>query len=166
MCPDCRTALAQEAHHDVTIDFCPECAGIWFDMGELGRLMRDPEESIAEVDEHLLPHVERKLDPTTNRMCPCCNQTLYRYHYLYTSPIELDACEQCSGFWVEDGELEKIVQWRAQTHTAPLPEDKKVEVALVESEFDIRHKATLARALNVGSMVSLVGRRPWYWNRI
>lgn len=52
-CPRCQATLVERIQHDVTVDECPSCGGIWFDKGEfeqiarreqegwLGRLLRD-----------------------------------------------------------------------------------------------------------------------------
>jgi len=37
-CPQCGTAFEQREEHDVTIDYCPDCGGVWLDPGELGEL--------------------------------------------------------------------------------------------------------------------------------
>ena len=52
-CPRCQTELTERVQHDVTVDECPSCGGVWLDKGELehiagreqegyfGRLLRD-----------------------------------------------------------------------------------------------------------------------------
>jgi RNA polymerase-binding transcription factor DksA len=40
------TALVQASRHDVDIDFCPDCRGVWLDRGELGEVV-DREEHVA-----------------------------------------------------------------------------------------------------------------------
>lgn len=34
-CPKCGTKLATIQHHDVTVEECPSCKGLWLDRGEL-----------------------------------------------------------------------------------------------------------------------------------
>lgn len=38
-CPRCRTKLKLISHKGVTVDFCGECSGFWFDRGELKIIM-------------------------------------------------------------------------------------------------------------------------------
>jgi hypothetical protein len=33
-CPRCGTALVERIQHDVTVDECPSCGGLWLDKGE------------------------------------------------------------------------------------------------------------------------------------
>jgi uncharacterized protein len=52
-CPRCGAALVERAQHDITVDECPSCGGLWLDKGEFehiagregegyfGRLLRD-----------------------------------------------------------------------------------------------------------------------------
>lgn len=37
-CPACETTLDQRREHGVTIDYCPDCSGVWLDPGELEEL--------------------------------------------------------------------------------------------------------------------------------
>ena len=39
-CPKCGARLTTTKHHDVTIEECPDCRGIWLDHGELEELAR------------------------------------------------------------------------------------------------------------------------------
>jgi len=34
-CPACTAAMNQRVEHGVTIDYCPDCGGVWLDPGEL-----------------------------------------------------------------------------------------------------------------------------------
>jgi hypothetical protein len=39
-CPKCGADLRTETLHDIQIDRCPECNGIWLDNGEMEALMK------------------------------------------------------------------------------------------------------------------------------
>jgi hypothetical protein len=47
MCPRCLVKLNQREHHDVQIDECPKCGGLWLDKGELQALIEREDESWA-----------------------------------------------------------------------------------------------------------------------
>ncbi len=49
-CPVDGTGMRKEVLHNLLIDRCPECGGIWLDQDELASLMR----LAAERDEHFL----------------------------------------------------------------------------------------------------------------
>lgn len=39
LCPLCRVTLLQTTKQDVTIDYCPQCRGVWLDRGELEKIL-------------------------------------------------------------------------------------------------------------------------------
>ncbi|MEO8601691.1 MAG: zf-TFIIB domain-containing protein [bacterium] len=43
-CPRCGTQLVERVQHDVTLDECPSCGGVWFDKGELAHLAERQDE--------------------------------------------------------------------------------------------------------------------------
>lgn len=38
-CPNCNEVLLMTERHQVEIDYCPSCRGVWLDKGELDKLM-------------------------------------------------------------------------------------------------------------------------------
>lgn len=38
-CPVCKSVMQERNMHDVTIDECPQCRGIWLDRGELQKIL-------------------------------------------------------------------------------------------------------------------------------
>ncbi|HJH25088.1 MAG TPA: zf-TFIIB domain-containing protein, partial [Paenalcaligenes hominis] len=39
-CPACKeTDLAMSSRHNIEIDYCPQCRGVWLDRGELDKLI-------------------------------------------------------------------------------------------------------------------------------
>ncbi len=47
-CPACTATMDQRVEHGVTIDYCPDCGGVWLDPGEL--------EQVAGYDSHSHGH--------------------------------------------------------------------------------------------------------------
>ena len=39
-CPKCGGHLKTEAYHEIQVDRCPDCLGVWFDAGEAEILIR------------------------------------------------------------------------------------------------------------------------------
>jgi len=44
-CPKCGTKLNSVKHHDVSVEECPSCQGLWLDRGELETLAQRENES-------------------------------------------------------------------------------------------------------------------------
>jgi Zn-finger nucleic acid-binding protein len=39
LCPRCDTGLHMTERQGIEMDYCPECRGVWFDRGELDKLI-------------------------------------------------------------------------------------------------------------------------------
>ena len=38
-CPNCNVTLLISNRHEIEIDYCPQCRGIWLDRGELDKII-------------------------------------------------------------------------------------------------------------------------------
>lgn len=59
MCPNCKAEMREIRRHDVLIDMCTECRGVWFDHGELEKMLRIAREE-AEILRHAEPEPKRE----------------------------------------------------------------------------------------------------------
>jgi len=99
-CPKCHgieLLQAKSKSTSVMIDQCPECNGMWFDRGELERLLD------VVVDGLETP---RNAELSV-RKCPRCTHRLRAISYRSTH-IDVDACPKCTGIWLDGGELQRI----------------------------------------------------------
>ncbi len=143
LCPVCQIELKPEVHYGVTIDVCPACAGIWFDADELTRLKTIDEQILPRLDTLYQPEVVA-YDPPWERLCPVCRYALRPYHYLYSSNIELDTCDQCGGVWVDNSELEKMARVLQDARAAEIPPEAEAGMAIAQIEAEAME--TRARA--------------------
>lgn len=168
-CPDCGHPMAAETYHNVALDSCGACAGLWFDQGELRRVMQSDPLGLLELEEEHLPAVEAQPGveaKSAPRRCPDCDRTLDRFQYMYNSPVQLDACEGCGGIWVEDGELRKIQAWLDRPAGAMgQQEAKRAAMEAAVARACAEHEQTMGRLRAVTALFTLVGRRhPYGWN--
>jgi uncharacterized protein len=108
-CPACFNQLAEVQVGSLKVDVCRGgCGGIWFDAFELQRV--DEEEETA--SEPLLQlHRDPRIivDPARKRECPRCpGVKLHRHFFSAQRRVEVDQCPNCSGYWLDAGELEQI----------------------------------------------------------
>jgi Zn-finger nucleic acid-binding protein len=79
----------------MTIENCPGCGGIWFDAGELNRLVS------------VIP----KFDPSQAKpaQVPCvgCGETM-ELHTFPQTDVEIDRCPACQGIWLDRSEFEAL----------------------------------------------------------
>lgn len=132
-CPDCHVALNTETIHETHIDVCPQCAGVWFDDGELTALQQRG--LAGQVDDLFTPSVQRWSSGGRLRTCPVCPEVvLDEYSYMYSTPVRIDACPACHGLWVQDGELKQMERLAYQAHQEPVSAGVQHEIALAELE--------------------------------
>jgi uncharacterized protein len=108
-CPACFNELTEFKFGGVAVDACAGgCAGIWFDAFELNKV--DDQHEVP--GQHLL-HVQRdpnlQVDFSRRRDCPRCDGIKLRRHFFSArKQVEVDHCPNCGGYWLDEGELEKI----------------------------------------------------------
>ncbi|MCB8931934.1 MAG: zf-TFIIB domain-containing protein [Fimbriimonadaceae bacterium] len=108
LCPSCRIEMEALDYLGVPIDVCPDCAGVWFDDGELAKLSQAAPAALEALDSRLTPEFEVLNVPGSLKQCPRCTVHLRSYRYRYDSPVVIDSCPKCAGIFVEDQELEAI----------------------------------------------------------
>lgn len=103
LCPKCNGKKLKEIRtlHDVRIDCCKACRGIWFDHGEL-----------EEIFTLAAKELTLSIDSLKQRYkCPRCSKPLYSFPYPQTDVI-IDMCSECHGLWLDANELTRIQQER------------------------------------------------------
>ncbi|MCP4450864.1 MAG: zf-TFIIB domain-containing protein [Planctomycetes bacterium] len=105
-CPVCRDAMITLELHDVEIDHCVACGGIWLDAGELELLLGDSDQATA------LLRTFRKQDHPKEalRKCPICLKKMSKTGVgPADAPVIIDACARRHGLWFDHGELDDIL---------------------------------------------------------
>lgn len=139
-CPDCNIALNQQTFGGVTLDVCPQCAGVLFDDGEITQLAKQGSDALREAEKMFLPQSEPVLQENVIRICPACSNPMQKYKYLYTSPVELDECTNCFAVWVQEGELKSMGEAMDQIEKEKVDDNTKkllrqqYEIARMEAE--------------------------------
>src|SRR5213082_1857281 len=108
-CPRCSATLTERRFGSEALDGCSECGGLWFDYKELQALTRDPETGLMEVERAFQPSIAGERAGGEMK-CPKCSEALYAFSFQHTPSVRLDACPQCRGIWVDDGELQVIAE--------------------------------------------------------
>ncbi|MEX2247792.1 MAG: zf-TFIIB domain-containing protein [Dehalococcoidia bacterium] len=102
MCPRDGAALTLGREHDIEVDRCPSCEGAWYDFGELEEL----EATVtADADDRrgMIDYGKRP----SELKCPACGEVMRAFNYRAHN-LELDACEQEHGFWLDAGEAARV----------------------------------------------------------
>ena len=120
-CPACKLPLIVLEYMDVEIDYCPSCAGSWFDEGELELILGRSEVLTAEGG-----FVKGRRG---KRPCPHCHKKMDIGPFPGTG-VEVDVCASGHGIWMDCGELLAI------SHTASEEADAGRLAAFCKSVFE------------------------------
>jgi len=115
-CPKCLGVLEHKEVGElkgepVFIDQCPLCQGIWFDKGELWKVLKgqitfDQEE--AEKD--FRPDFTGDVFDLKEAQCPCCHKRMERVKSLQDDRVQTDYCLSCGGTWLDGGEVRLLMR--------------------------------------------------------
>ena len=101
-CPRDGAALTLGKEQGIEIDRCPTCGGAWYDDDELAAL----ESTVTGDDDHLrgtIDYAKRESEID----CPVCARRMRAFNYRAYN-LELDACEDGHGFWLDAGEAARV----------------------------------------------------------
>jgi len=148
-CPECDSALKQKTYHEIVVDACPACRGIWFDRSELVEFIhlfledhQDLPNSTIQLGK-TITSIDRLDEPC--RCCPRCGQPLKKVNYAYDSNIIVDKCLVCDGIWVDRPEVKQLA-----VYTKGNPKLDKLGVSVAEhvtEQQDLRDMTEAAQVL-------------------
>ena len=158
-CPDCRLPMATQTYIGVDLDVCHSCDGLWFDAEELRRLIAADPLAMLAIEERCFPQIQQHKARQGVFSCPNCEGLLHVYAYQYNSQIEMEACDACGGFWVQEGELSKMQHWLDTHRAADTVEARKITLA----EATIEHENVVQQHQNVHAFFSLLRQHKPLW---
>lgn len=109
-CPNDNEKLEKVLFHNVEVDYCPKCLGIWFDNDELRLAKDDKDQQINWLDVNLWKDKENFKISRSIRHCPVCRVALVEVGY-DKSKTKVDFCKMCNGIWLDRGEFKQIINY-------------------------------------------------------
>lgn len=107
-CPNKHEQLEKALFHNVEVDYCPRCLGIWFDQDELTHAKDEKDNQLNWVDFDIWRHKEKFEVHQSNRYCPVCRIPFVQMNY-DDSKVKIDFCKHCQGIWLDRGEFKQII---------------------------------------------------------
>ncbi|MCX6722346.1 MAG: zf-TFIIB domain-containing protein [Candidatus Staskawiczbacteria bacterium] len=109
-CPNDQEYLEKILFHNVEVDYCPRCLGVWFDKDEL-RLAKDhKDQQLNWVDVDLWRDKSKFKIFKTEKHCPVDRAGLQEVSY-DQSKTKVDFCKMCQGIWLDRGEFKQIMNY-------------------------------------------------------
>jgi hypothetical protein len=109
-CPNDNEKLEKVSFHDVEVDYCPRCLGIWFDKDELRLAKDDKDRDLNWLDIDLWRDKTKFKVLQSSKFCPVCRVGLIEINY-DESKTKIDFCKKCQGVWLDRGEFKQIINY-------------------------------------------------------
>ena len=108
-CPACSSLMIVVEHEKVELDYCLNCAGVWFDAGELELLLETMqlEETGLSLDSILTTPEAKSVEK--KRRCPRCGRRMKKATLGHEPEVVIDACPQQDGLWFDSGEAGQLI---------------------------------------------------------
>lgn len=110
VCPNKHRELEKILFHNVEVDYCPACLGIFFDKEELNYAVDDKDKQLNWLDIDLWRDKEKFQIFPVGRTCPICKITLAQVSY-DNSSVKIDLCKMCGGIWLDRGEFKQLINY-------------------------------------------------------
>jgi Zn-finger nucleic acid-binding protein len=136
ICPVCRLGMIVIEYHDIELDYCTSCKGVWFDSGELELLLesRSLEETKVFLDGIL--NSQEAVSSEKKRNCPICGSKMKK-SAIGEQPktLIIDICRKEHGLWFDGGEVNQLIKHLAGEH--PTKHDSQGQViSFLEELFE------------------------------
>ena len=126
ICSVCKSDMIVVEYHDIELDYCGGCKGVWFDSGELELLLESHglEEAKLFLD-NILGSPEA-ISSEKKRKCPICGRKMKKATIGEQLKIIIDVCTEEHGLWFDGGEVTQLIRHLSGEH--PPEEDSREQV--------------------------------------
>ena len=104
-CIKCDGELVKAIIDEVEVDKCDKCSGIWFDFGELKKILDGSNiDKLRNVIDNNKGHDSRQ------GKCPRCGGegSMVQVTSMENKSVHIDTCSVCYGQWLDGGEIETL----------------------------------------------------------
>jgi len=113
-CPNDNEQLEKVLFHNIEVDYCPKCLGVWFDKDELRLAKDDKDKELNWVDVDLWRDKAKfcvsGYPLGHGKYCPVCRAGLQEIKY-DEAKTKVDFCKMCEGIWLDRGEFKQIINY-------------------------------------------------------
>ncbi len=110
MCPVCKRDMIVIEYHNIELDYCTGCKGVWFDSGELELLLKSHSlDGAKQVLDGIL-HSREAVSSEKKRKCPICGHKMKKTTTGEKPGILIDVCGKEHGLWFDGGEVAQLIR--------------------------------------------------------
>jgi Zn-finger nucleic acid-binding protein len=96
--------------HNVELDYCTNCSGVWFDSGELEIMMETQGISESEFSIEKLVELSPSETKEKKRRCPICGKKMKKIELGQNPEVMVDVCPIGEGIWFDGGEVRQVIK--------------------------------------------------------
>jgi uncharacterized protein len=135
ICPVCKRDMIVVEYHNIELDYCTGCKGVWFDSGELELLLESQglEETKLFLDNIL--NSPEAVSSEKKRKCPICGHKMKKTTIGEQTKILIDVCSEEHGLWFDGGEVNQLIRHLAGKHP-PKGDSREEVVSFLEEVFE------------------------------
>ena len=104
-CPNCKKTklLAKYLSRQlVEVDYCPKCAGMWLDQGEILNFCKNKKR----VYKNFHTAISNKI--AIDKLSPRTGKKMWELNY--AGKVKIDFCQETGGLWFDSSELRNIME--------------------------------------------------------
>ena len=135
ICPVCKDAMIVVEYHNIELDYCNICKGVWFDSGELELLLKSSglEQTKVFLDDIL--NSQEAASSERKRNCPICGHKMKKTVIGGQSEILIDICRDKHGLWFDGGEVAQLIRHLAGKQP-PKHDSREQVISFLEEVFE------------------------------
>jgi len=103
-------------YHNIELDYCNSCKGVWFDSGELELLLKSYGLEEPKTFFDGIFNSQEAASPEKKRNCPICGHKMKKTAIGGQPEILIDVCRDKHGLWFDGGEVTQLIRHLAGEH--------------------------------------------------
>jgi Zn-finger nucleic acid-binding protein len=123
-------------YHNIELDYCNSCKGVWFDSGELELLLESYGLEETKVFLDGIFNSQEAASSEKKRNCPVCGHKMKKTTIGGQPEILIDICRDKHGLWFDGGEVTQLIRRLAEEHP-PKRDSKGQVISFLEEVFGV-----------------------------
>jgi Zn-finger nucleic acid-binding protein len=116
ICPVCKYDMIVVEYHNIELDYCNNCKGVWFDSGELELLLKSYGLEEPKTFFNGIFNSQESVSSEKKRNCPICGHKMKKTAIGRQPEILIDVCRDNHGLWFDGGEVTQLIGRLAGEH--------------------------------------------------